>query len=156
GACGFVLPKRVSTVWERGRYVEYLFSLTFQKQVQDYYGSILVLSGCFSIYRTAVLLMIGGWPTRTVAEDMDLTWEFHRYGYKVRYVSDAVCYPTEPPNFRLLRRQLRRWLHGFAQCLQFNGAALWPRRYLKILTTLAVADPYIASARPANDGNLDA
>src|SRR5262245_13180814 len=34
-ASGFVLPRRVKTVWERGRYVEYLYSFTFPKQVQD-------------------------------------------------------------------------------------------------------------------------
>jgi biofilm PGA synthesis N-glycosyltransferase PgaC len=140
GACGFVIPKHVSSVWERGRYVEYLFTLTFQKRVQDYYGSILVLSGCFSIYRTAILLGVGAWPVRTVAEDMDLTWQFHRHHYKVRYVPEAVCYPTEPHDFRMLRRQLRRWLHGFAQCLQVNFPALLRHRYLRTMTGLAVTE----------------
>src|SRR5215831_11226803 len=37
-ACGLVLPRHVGTVWERGRYVEYLYSFTFHKQVQDAYG----------------------------------------------------------------------------------------------------------------------
>ena len=30
-ACGSVLPRRIQTVWERGRYVEYLFAFTFYK-----------------------------------------------------------------------------------------------------------------------------
>src|SRR6266581_9442208 len=25
-ACGFVVPRRVETIWERGRYIEYLFA----------------------------------------------------------------------------------------------------------------------------------
>jgi poly-beta-1,6-N-acetyl-D-glucosamine synthase len=54
-ACGFVLPRRVSTVWERGRYVEYLFAFTFYKQIQDYYGRPLISSGCFSVYRADLL-----------------------------------------------------------------------------------------------------
>src|SRR5688572_11779886 len=37
-ACGFVLPRKVRTVWERGRYIEYLFAFNFYKQVQDFYG----------------------------------------------------------------------------------------------------------------------
>lgn len=140
GACGFVVPKRVHTMWERGRYIEYLFTLTFQKRVQDYYGAILVLSGCFSVYRTDILLQVGAWPVRTIAEDMDLTWQFYRYGYSVRYVPEAVCYPTEPSNFGMLRRQLRRWLHGFAQCLQSNFPALVRHRYLRTMAGLAVAE----------------
>lgn len=140
GACGFVIPKRIRSVWERGRYIEYLFSLTFQKQVQDYYGAILVLSGCFSIYRTNILLDVGAWPTRTIAEDMDLTWQFYRHGYSVRYVPEAVCYPTEPRTFGMLRRQLRRWLHGFAQCLKSNFPGLIQQRFLRTITGLAVAE----------------
>ena len=37
-ACTFVLPRRVKSLWERGRYVEYLFAFTMCKQIQDYYG----------------------------------------------------------------------------------------------------------------------
>jgi biofilm PGA synthesis N-glycosyltransferase PgaC len=44
-ACGFVVPRHVRTVWERGRYVEYLFAFTFYKQVQDYWGRPLIASG---------------------------------------------------------------------------------------------------------------
>ena len=29
-----------------------------------------------------------GWPTRTVAEDMDLTWTFYAKGYGVRFIPD--------------------------------------------------------------------
>ena len=54
-ACGFVLPRRVRTIWERGRYVEYLLAFSFFKRIQDHYGKPLISSGCFSIYRTAEL-----------------------------------------------------------------------------------------------------
>src|SRR5207237_7225954 len=47
-ACGFVLPRYVSTIWERGRYVEYLFAFGFLKPIQDYYDTRLIASGCFS------------------------------------------------------------------------------------------------------------
>jgi biofilm PGA synthesis N-glycosyltransferase PgaC len=63
-ACGFVIPRHVRTIWERGRYIEYLFAFTFYKQVQDYYGKPFIASGCFSAYRTDVLRAHGGWGTR--------------------------------------------------------------------------------------------
>jgi cellulose synthase/poly-beta-1,6-N-acetylglucosamine synthase-like glycosyltransferase len=31
--CGFVIPRHIKTVWERGRYIEYLFAFTFFKAV---------------------------------------------------------------------------------------------------------------------------
>src|SRR6202162_2017740 len=37
-ACGSVIPRHVRTVWERGRYVEYLFAFSFFKRIQDHYG----------------------------------------------------------------------------------------------------------------------
>ena len=95
-ACGFVVPRYVRSIWERGRYIEYLFAFTFYKQVQDYYSKPLIASGCFSAYRTDVLRAHGGWGTRTLAEDMDLTWSFYQSGYGVRFVPGAVCYPIEP------------------------------------------------------------
>ncbi|MGI8597208.1 MAG: glycosyltransferase family 2 protein, partial [Thermoleophilaceae bacterium] len=54
-ACGFVVPRRVRTVWERGRYIEYLLAFSFFKRVQDHFGAPLISSGCFSVYRTETL-----------------------------------------------------------------------------------------------------
>ena len=64
-ACGMVVPRHVRTVWERGRYIEYLFAFSFYKPIQDYFGHPLISSGCFSAYRTERLRAVGGWPTRT-------------------------------------------------------------------------------------------
>ena len=122
-ACGFVVPRDVSTVWERGRYIEYLLAFSFYKPIQDHYGKPLIASGCFSIYRTEVLRSHGGWQTRTMAEDMDLTWSMYHAGRSVRFVPEAVCYPIEPHNFHFMRKQLRRWSHGFMQNVQLHWTA---------------------------------
>ena len=119
-ACGSVIPRRVRTIWERGRYVEYLFAFTFYKRVQEAWGAPLIASGCFSMYRTSALRAVGGWPTRTLAEDMDLTWTFYQYEWKVRFIPEAVSYPIEPHNFHFLRKQLKRWSHGFVQNVRLH------------------------------------
>ena len=144
-ACGTVLPRRVETLWERGRYVEYLFAFTFYKQVQDYYGKPTISSGCFSMYRTEALRAQGGWPTRTLAEDMDLTWSLYRAGHRVRFVPDAVCYPLEPRTFGLMRKQLRRWSHGFVQNLRVHGRGLLDVPYLRSSVAVATWDAAVAS-----------
>jgi biofilm PGA synthesis N-glycosyltransferase PgaC len=144
-ACGFVLPQRVRTVWERGRYVEYLFAFSFYKQVQDFYGKPTISSGCFSMYRTGPLREAGGWSTRTLAEDMDLTWTFYQRGWGVRFVPGAVCYPIEPHDLRFMRSQLRRWSHGFIQNVVLHGRGILRVPFLRSSVAVTLWDATVAS-----------
>ena len=144
-ASGAVIPRHVNTMWERGRYVEYLFAFSFFKRVQDHYGKPMISSGCFSAYRTKVLRQVGGWETRTMAEDMDLTWTLFRAGWKVRFVPDAVCYPIEPQDLNLMRKQLRRWSHGFVQNVLLHRRGLLKLGYLRSMVAMAFWDALIAS-----------
>lgn len=144
-ACGFVLPRRIKSLWERGRYIEYLFAFNFYKQVQDYYHRPMISSGCFSMYRTDLMRRHGGWPGRTLAEDMDLTWSFHRTGVGVRFVPEAICYPIEPYNFRFMRKQLRRWSHGFIQNVALHWKGLLTVPFLRSAVAVALWDAIVAS-----------
>jgi biofilm PGA synthesis N-glycosyltransferase PgaC len=144
-ACGFVIPRHVETIWERGRYVEYLFAFSFYKQVQDYYGKPIIASGCFSMYRSEVLRSCGGWSTRTMAEDMDLTWTFYQAGHSVRFIPEAVCYPVEPHTCGFLYTQLRRWSHGFVQNVRLHWRGLLDVPYLRSAVGVALWDATIAS-----------
>lgn len=144
-ACGFVVPRHVRTVWERGRYVEYLLAFAFYKPIQDYFTKPLIASGCFSIYRTEVLLAHQGWRTRTMAEDMDLTWSMYQQGRTVRFVPEAVCYPIEPHNFHFMRKQLKRWSHGFMQNVQLHWKGLLPIGFLRSVIGVALWESTIAS-----------
>jgi biofilm PGA synthesis N-glycosyltransferase PgaC len=143
-ACGFVVPRRVRSVWERGRYVEYLFAFSFYKQVQDYYGRPLISSGCLSVYRMEALLQNGGWSDRTMAEDMDLTWSFYRAGWKVRFVPEAFCYPIEPYNLAFMRKQLKRWSHGFVQNVRLHWKDVSRMGYLRSVVAVAFWDTTMA------------
>ena len=144
-ACGFVLPRHVNSMWERGRYVEYMFAFSFFKSIQDYYEKPLIASGCFSTYRTSALRAAGGWSTRTMAEDMDLTWTFYARGKKVRFVPDAVCYPIEPATLEFFGKQLRRWSHGFIQNVRMHWRSLLGLGYLRWTVAVAFWDAVIAS-----------
>jgi cellulose synthase/poly-beta-1,6-N-acetylglucosamine synthase-like glycosyltransferase len=144
-ASGFVLPRHVGTMWERGRYIEYLFAFGFLKQVQDFYDASLISSGCFSMYRTSELRKLGGWSTRTLAEDMDLTWTFYEAGSKVRFVPGAVCYPIEPHDLGFMRKQLRRWSHGFVQNVRLHWRGILPHGYLRSAVAVAWWDALVAS-----------
>ena len=144
-ACGFVLPRRVRSIWERGRYVEYMLAFSFFKRIQDHYGKPLISSGCFSIYRTAELRELGGWSTRTMAEDMDLTWTMYAADRKVRFLPEAVAYPIEPHNLEFLGKQLRRWSHGFIQNMQLHWRGVLAIPFLRSVVMLTMWDATLAS-----------
>lgn len=143
-ASGFVLPRHVRTLWERGRYVEYLYAFGFYKPIQDYYRKPLIASGCFTIHRTAELLELGGWSERTVGEDMDLTWTMYERGRVVRHVPGAVCYPIEPHSYAFMSKQLKRWSHGFWQCLRVHRENLFHIPHLRMMVTVALWDSTLA------------
>lgn len=145
-ACGFVLPRRVRSLWERGRYIEYLFAFIYYKRVQECYGRPLISSGCFSMYQTAALRAQGGWSTRTLAEDMDLTWSLYQAGHQVRFIPEAVCYPIEPRTFKLLGTQLRRWSHGFVQNVKLHWRGLLTVPYLRSAVAISFWDATVAAA----------
>lgn len=144
-ACGSVIPRRVRSIWERGRYVEYLFAFTFYKRVQEAWGAPLIASGCFSMYRASTLRAVGGWPTRTLAEDMDLTWTFYQRGGKVRFIPEAVSYPIEPHNFHFLGKQLKRWSHGFVQNVRLHRRGLLDVPFLRHSVAVAFWDAIVAA-----------
>jgi biofilm PGA synthesis N-glycosyltransferase PgaC len=144
-ACGFVIPRHVHSIWERGRFVEYMLAFTFYKPIQNYYHKPLISSGCFSAYRTKMLRDTGGWSNRTLAEDVDLTWSFYAQGHQVRFIPEAVCYPIEPHNFNFMSKQLRRWSHGFVQNVRLHWRTVLKIKYLRSAVAVAFWDATFAS-----------
>lgn len=144
-ASGFVLPRYVKTLWERGRYIEYMFAFSFYKPIQDFYGKPLISSGCFSVYQTKILLELGGFQQRTMAEDMDFTWSAYQRGYKVRFIPEAVCYPVEPYNRLFMSKQLKRWSHGFIQNVRLHGKHLVKIPFLRMMVAVSLWDAIVAS-----------
>ena len=144
-ACGFVLPRHVRSVWERGRYIEYLFAFTFYKQVQEFYQKPLIASGCFSMYRTDVLRQMGGWSTRTLAEDMDLTWSLYQNDWRVRFMPGALCHPIEPHDLTFMGHQLKRWSHGFIQNVKLHWRGILAVPFLRTAIAVSLWDATIAS-----------
>lgn len=144
-ACGFVLPRNVKTIWERARYIEYLFSFSFYKQIQDYFGKPLISSGCLSMYKTTYLRQAGGWSTQTLAEDMDLTWTLYRLGYKVRFVPAAICYPIEPHTLSLMHKQLKRWSAAFIQNVKLHRKGVIRIPFLFSTMAVSLTDATLSS-----------
>jgi biofilm PGA synthesis N-glycosyltransferase PgaC len=80
-----------------------------------------------------------------MAEDMDLTWSMYQQDRCVRFVPEAVCYPIEPHDLAFMRKQLRRWSHGFMQNVQLHWRSLLAIKYLRSVVGVALWESTIAS-----------
>jgi biofilm PGA synthesis N-glycosyltransferase PgaC len=76
---------------------------------------------------------------------MDLTWTFYQRGHDVRFIPDAVCYPIEPHNFEFMRKQLRRWSHGFVQNVRLHWKEMLEVSFLRTAIAVACWDAALAS-----------
>jgi biofilm PGA synthesis N-glycosyltransferase PgaC len=137
---GAVMPQSRRGIWTRARLIEYAIAMRLHKRVQRNLGSVLVLSGCVSAFRTEVLQRLGGFQERTVTEDLDMTWSLHLDGYRVGYAPKALCYPAEPATWKLFKAQVRRWAAGMFQTIGVHGTALRRKRGLVLILAAALWD----------------
>jgi len=74
-------------------------------------------------FRRCLLESLGGWDTKVLAEDTDLTFRVVLAGYRIRYVNEAECYEEAVDSWRAYWRQRSRWAKGHMQCFFKH---VWP------------------------------
>jgi biofilm PGA synthesis N-glycosyltransferase PgaC len=112
---------------------DYFHGIAAVKRLQSFYHGTLVAQGAFSIYRTAVLHEVGGWPD-CVGEDIVLTWAILRRGYRVGFAEDAVAFTNVPVTLVQLVRQRQRWSRGLIEAFRHH----WPLLLHLRMTTLFI------------------
>jgi cellulose synthase (UDP-forming) len=76
-------------------------------------------AGSASVFRRQIIDEVGGIPTRSVAEDCELTIEIHRRGYVTKYVHFPKILGLSPETLASYLVQQRRWTRGSMQLLRF-------------------------------------
>ncbi len=115
--------------------VEYLRGFLFGRVGWDALNSLLILSGTFSLFHKQTVLDAGGFKVGNVSEDMELIVRLHRLKrsqkkpYRIRFISDPICWTEVPENLRMLARQRRRWHLGLIQSLADNREMLFNPRF---------------------------
>ncbi|MEQ4720117.1 glycosyltransferase family 2 protein [Nonomuraea sp. B19D2] len=127
-AAGNVQTRFARTPWERGRSTEYLFGFHWHRPIQQLANSPMVCSGCCSVFRRTTLTAFGGFPERTIVEDMDFTWSRQLEGRKAVYVPDAMAWAADPETLTYLRKQVWRWMAGFMQNVRLHLPRLLTRK----------------------------
>jgi len=129
------LPKSNLAIFQ---IVEYLRAFLFGRVGWDSMNAILILSGTFSLFNKAAVLEIGGYKTNLVSEDMEIIIHLHNYHinhkkpYRIKFISDPICWTEVPETFKMLGRQRRRWHLGLMQSIFEHKTMLFNPRYGKL------------------------
>ena len=97
--------------------IEYTKFLNSSKRAQSLLKSIMILPGAMSAFRRAALRSIGGFSTRTLAEDADATMQLLAQGHLLMFQADCIGITEGPHTIADLLRQRLRWRIGQMQCL---------------------------------------
>ncbi|MDD6400763.1 MAG: glycosyltransferase [Lachnospiraceae bacterium] len=75
-------------------------------------GLIPQYGGTVGGFRKELLLENGGFDTKILAEDTELTYRMYLKGYTVVYDNSAECYEEAPETWTVRGKQIRRWSRG--------------------------------------------
>lgn len=121
---------------------DYFLSIASIKRYQGLYQGTLVAQGAYSIYKAKVIKEVNGWPD-AIGEDIVLTWNMLKLGYKVYFEPLAVAFTDVPNNLKHLARQRSRWARGMIEALKLVKPWQQPLIYCKYLTSVNLVMPYL-------------
>ncbi|MFQ6037850.1 MAG: glycosyltransferase, partial [Candidatus Aminicenantales bacterium] len=114
--------------------VEYTRGFLSGRTAWNHFGSLLVLSGTYAVFRKDLVVAVGGYRD-TVGEDMDLVVRLHRHcrenniPYRILFVPDPICHTQVPSDLRSLLRQRNRWHRGLLDSLLHSRKMFLRPRY---------------------------
>ena len=97
--------------------LEYLL-LGWNRKLLDFLDSVNVTNGPLSLYRKKYIENVRGFDTKTVTEDIDITWNMMKHDYKTAMCLDANVTTIAPTKFKPWFAQRTRWGLGGLQALQ--------------------------------------
>jgi poly-beta-1,6-N-acetyl-D-glucosamine synthase len=115
-ATGKILVRRKENFLEKLQALEYAV-IAFTRKMLGFVDAIYVTPGPLSIYRKKVLLEVGGFDTKNLTEDIEMTWRIVSRGYDVRMSLESNVETVTPRSLKKWWRQRNRWNMGGLQCL---------------------------------------
>lgn len=90
-------------------------TLSFQWMAQAGRWQLLKLCtipGTNFIIRRDLIEEMGGWDTKAITEDTEISFRLYRMGYKIKFMPLAVTWEQEPQTLKVWFRQRSRWAKG--------------------------------------------
>jgi glycosyltransferase involved in cell wall biosynthesis len=97
--------------------IEYISVLSTTRLIQGLSGSITTIAGAAGAMRRTAVHAIGGYSSRTRAEDAELTLRLTDGGFRIAYQPRAIVRTEAPSTWHALYHQRVRWMQGNMQCI---------------------------------------
>ncbi len=92
--------------------VEYGIGFGLYNTVLSHLDSLFVTPGPLSIYSREAIEKTGGFDTKCITEDMEITFHLHQLGYRIILEPNAQIYSDVPETIQHLFKQRARWSRG--------------------------------------------
>jgi len=101
------------------------FHFLIEQSVRTASGYFTNFTGTAGVWRREAIVDSGGWSSRTLTEDLDLSYRAQLRGWKAAYVEDLVVPEELPVSVDAYRRQQSRWATGsFQSAFRLLGSVL--------------------------------
>lgn len=94
----------------------------------DRFMKTCFLCGSAMLIKRQAMVEMNGWETRTMIEDIDLSFRFFTNGYRIAYCPDVTCSCEVPHTAHDLFRQQKRWAYGVVETTLKRSRALYCSR----------------------------
>jgi cellulose synthase/poly-beta-1,6-N-acetylglucosamine synthase-like glycosyltransferase len=127
-----------SSIWAQFQILEYLRSFLAGRLGWELVGMTFFVSGGWGLFRRAAVLEVGGVPTDSMAEDMDLSLALHTKHieegrpYRITFIPEVVCWTEVPSDMTTLMNQRDRWQRGIIKSLGPYRRVLFNPKYGKL------------------------
>jgi len=121
---------------------DYYLGIAAVKRMQGLYQATLVAQGAFSIYLTAGVRRVGGWPD-AIGEDIVVTWRLMEHGDRVLFEPTAVAFTDAPVKVRHFMRQRARWARGMLEGIATVPPWRQSRRLTGFIASLDLLIPFL-------------
>lgn len=77
-----------------------------------YFFKLCTIPGTNFVIRRSIINQMGGWDTKALAEDTEISFRIYRMGYYIKFMPLAVTWEQEPQKLKQWFKQRTRWAKG--------------------------------------------
>lgn len=77
-----------------------------------YFFKLCTIPGTNFVIRRSIINQMGGWDTKALSEDTEISFRIYRMGYYIKFMPLAVTWEQEPQKLKQWFKQRTRWAKG--------------------------------------------
>lgn len=77
-----------------------------------FFFKLCTIPGTNFVIRRSIIDEMGGWDTKALSEDTEISFRIYRMGYRIKFMPLAVTWEQEPHLMRIWFKQRTRWAMG--------------------------------------------